>query len=78
MSKILRFSVVSAAALVLFFAYGACAQTVRKEAVKIGDTAPDFTLSDASGKQINLYDAVKSAPVVLVFYRGSWCPFCVR
>lgn len=78
MSKNINFSVVYAAALVLIFAFGAFAQTVRKEAVKVGDTAPDFTLSDNFGKKITLSEAVKDAPVVLVFYRGSWCPFCAR
>jgi peroxiredoxin len=78
MSKNINFSVLYVAALVLFFALGAFAQTARKEAVKVGDTAPDFTLSDNFGKKITLSEAVKDAPVVLVFYRGSWCPFCAR
>lgn len=74
----MNFSAVYAAVLVLVFAFGAFAQTARKEAIKVSETAPDFTLSDNSGKQITLSEAVKEAPVVLVFYRGSWCPFCVR
>jgi len=78
-SKSRKFSVVCAAAFVLCAALGAFAQTTaRTEAVKVGDTAPDFTLSDNSGKQITLSEAVKTAPVVLVFYRAAWCPFCVR
>lgn len=44
--------------------------------IKVGDTAPDFTLTDQNGKQITLSAA--GAPVVLVFYRGYWCPFCLR
>lgn len=78
MSKNINFSAIYAAALVLTFAFGAFAQTARQEAIKFGDTAPDFTLSDNSGKKVTLSEAVKEAPVVLVFYRGSWCPFCVR
>jgi len=78
MSKNLKFSVVYIAAFVLFTALGTFAQTVRTEAVKVGDIAPDFTLSDNFGKTVILSEAVKDAPVVLVFYRGSWCPFCAR
>jgi len=44
--------------------------------VKTGDKAPDFTLSNAIGETINLYSRLKSNRVVLVFYRGTWCPYC--
>src|SRR5687768_17109503 len=44
--------------------------------LKVGDTAPDFTLIDARGEQVRLYDALEKATVVLIFYRGSWCPYC--
>lgn len=44
--------------------------------VKIGDKAPDFTLSNARGESINLFDQLKQNKVVLVFYRGTWCPYC--
>jgi peroxiredoxin len=78
MSKTINFTIAYAVAFALFFALGTFAQTARKESVKVGDTAPDFTLSDNSGKKITLSEEVKDAPVVLVFYRGSWCPFCAR
>jgi cytochrome oxidase Cu insertion factor (SCO1/SenC/PrrC family) len=71
MSKNTNFSALYVAALILFFVVSAFAQTARKEAIKVGDTAPDFTLSDNFGKKITLSEAVKDAPVVLVFYRGS-------
>lgn len=44
--------------------------------IKTGEKAPDFTLKSASGKNINLKDELKKGPVILVFYRGAWCPFC--
>jgi cytochrome oxidase Cu insertion factor (SCO1/SenC/PrrC family) len=40
------------------------------EPLKIGEIAPDFTLSDQNGKQIALSKA--KVPVVLVFFRGYW------
>ncbi|HEX8299800.1 MAG TPA: peroxiredoxin-like family protein [Rubricoccaceae bacterium] len=45
-------------------------------ALKVGDTAPDFALPDASGRTVRLSDLLASGPVVLAFYRGSWCPYC--
>lgn len=43
---------------------------------KVGDTAPDFTLPDAKGNQINLENLLADGPVIVVFYRGAWCPYC--
>jgi peroxiredoxin len=42
----------------------------------IGDEAPEFTLPDALGRPVSLGERVASGPVVLVFYRGEWCPYC--
>jgi len=41
-----------------------------------GDKAKDFTLNNALGTPVNLYDELAKGPVVLTFYRGGWCPFC--
>lgn len=45
-------------------------------ALKVGDTAPDFALTDASGVTVRLSELLQKGPVVLAFYRGSWCPYC--
>jgi peroxiredoxin len=42
----------------------------------VGDTAPDFTLSDALGQQVALAELLAQGPVVVTFYRGEWCPYC--
>lgn len=45
---------------------------------KVGDTAPDFTLPDgATGQERHLAQWV-GQDVLLVFFRGTWCPFCRR
>ncbi|RNB87240.1 AhpC/TSA family protein [Brevibacillus fluminis] len=44
--------------------------------LKEGDMAPNFTLANPLGEQVNLHDELEKGPVVLSFYRGSWCPFC--
>jgi peroxiredoxin len=42
----------------------------------IDQTAPDFTAKDQYGKSVNLQAQLKKSSVVLVFYRGQWCPYC--
>ena len=44
--------------------------------IKVGEKAPDFVLNNALGKAVSLKEKLKQGPVVLVFYRGAWCPFC--
>ncbi|GLZ38401.1 peroxiredoxin-like family protein [Actinokineospora sp. NBRC 105648] len=42
----------------------------------LGATAPDFTLPNAVGDPVRLADRLATGPVVLTFYRGTWCPYC--
>lgn len=44
--------------------------------LSVGDQAPNFTLPDAKGGTVELYEQLKQGPVVLTFYRGGWCPYC--
>ncbi|MEO6232892.1 MAG: peroxiredoxin-like family protein [Ferruginibacter sp.] len=44
--------------------------------LQVNDNAPTFTSKDQNGKTINLKNALKQGPVVIVFYRGQWCPYC--
>ncbi len=45
-------------------------------ALQVGATAPDFELSDVKGEKKSLKAMLAQGPVVVTFYRGSWCPFC--
>ncbi|BBU45489.1 MULTISPECIES: peroxiredoxin-like family protein [Pseudomonas putida group] len=45
-------------------------------ALKAGDRAPLAVLEDADGKAVDLHALLARGPLVLVFYRGLWCPFC--
>jgi peroxiredoxin len=49
---------------------------VLDHALKVNDSAPDFTLPDAFGHEISLKTLLKAGPVIISFYRGEWCPFC--
>ncbi|CAA6690519.1 MULTISPECIES: peroxiredoxin-like family protein [unclassified Lentimonas] len=43
---------------------------------EIGAPAPDFELPDASGRRIALSKLLAKGPLIVSFYRGSWCPYC--
>jgi peroxiredoxin len=40
--------------------------------------APPFALPDSRGNVVRLADLLARGPVVVVFYRGHWCPYCRR
>lgn len=46
------------------------------EGLFISSKAPDFKAKDQNGAEIRLKDVLKKGKVVLVFYRGQWCPYC--
>ncbi len=44
--------------------------------IEVGEKAPDFALPNAVGEKVRLSERLTEGPVVLIFYRGSWCPYC--
>ena len=52
------------------------ASEIVEPGLSIGERAPDFSLQNAFGKKTSLSSALTNGPVILVFYRGAWCPFC--
>ncbi|MCA1761239.1 MAG: AhpC/TSA family protein, partial [Bacteroidales bacterium] len=66
----------------LFISSEMPAQTMRdvKDAhgIEVGRQAPDFSAKDASGESFQLAEELKTGPVVVIFYRGHWCPICNR
>lgn len=53
-------------------------QPTEIERVAIGSRAPDFTLRRMSGGTVTLSSFRGKKNVVLVFYRGYWCPYCIK
>lgn len=49
---------------------------IAERAVHAGDRAPRFRLRDSNGKVILTQDLLNSGPVLIIFYRGGWCPYC--
>lgn len=46
--------------------------------LSVGVLAEDFTAMDHEGNEFNLYTALADGPLVVLFYRGNWCPVCNR
>lgn len=44
----------------------------------VGARAPEFTLPDAlTGKAVHSADLLGIGPLIIKFFRGRWCPYCV-
>ncbi|MCE7993051.1 MAG: AhpC/TSA family protein [Roseivirga sp.] len=48
------------------------------EVLAEGRAAPDFIGTDQRGQQLQLSELTRKGPVVLIFYRGLWCPACQK
>lgn len=48
----------------------------KPEGLFINSKAADFKATDQNGTEIVLKDLRKKGPVVIMFYRGYWCPYC--
>jgi peroxiredoxin len=49
---------------------------IAARSLQVGTKAPDFSLPDAKGKVVTLFNLLARGPAVVTFYRGGWCPFC--
>ena len=49
---------------------------IESTGLKVGDRAPSFSLPDATGELISVDQLLEKGPVVAIFYRGGWCPYC--
>jgi peroxiredoxin len=62
--------------LLTFFALS-MATAFAQTGLQAGVAAPTFTAKDNAGKTLDLKALLKThTAVVLMFYRGQWCPYC--
>ena len=47
-------------------------------ALQAPSRAPAFSLPDESSQVVSLSERLLDGPVVVVFYRGEWCPVCKK
>ncbi|MES2276436.1 MAG: peroxiredoxin-like family protein [Bacteroidota bacterium] len=63
--------------LFIFVLCLASASLYAQTGLTAGTVAPAFTAKDNSGKTLDLKALLKThSAVVLMFYRGQWCPYC--
>ena len=69
--------------LLLLTGLNACAQEEYKtveeaEGLEVGATVTDFDAVDQDGNTFSLKNTLAEKNVVVIFYRGQWCPICNR
>jgi peroxiredoxin len=47
-----------------------------ENAPRQGEVMPPFMLPDETGRLVSLQSLTSRGPVVVMFYRGHWCPYC--
>lgn len=50
---------------------------IEQHILPVGARAPEFALCDSSGRVVKSSDLLALGPVVLNFFRGRWCPYCI-
>jgi peroxiredoxin len=53
------------------------AADIARQILKTGDLMPDFMLPNAEGQLVRSGALHAGGPLVLSFFRGGWCPYCV-
>lgn len=49
---------------------------IESSAKQVGERAPSLNLPNAKGETVSLEQLWTKGPVVAIFYRGGWCPYC--
>lgn len=49
---------------------------INKQHLEVGEKAPVIIGTDQFGKIINSEKILKNQKILLIFYRGNWCPYC--
>jgi peroxiredoxin len=50
---------------------------IAERTLQSGSKAPTLELADHNGKVVRSSELLASGPLVICFFRGRWCPFCV-
>ena len=52
-------------------------QRAAERALARGEPAPEFELEDQDGQRLSSQEVLAARVLVVCFFRGRWCPFCV-
>lgn len=53
------------------------ASGIEERILPVGAAAPEFALKDAAGRLVKSVDLLALRPLVIKFFRGRWCPYCM-
>jgi len=53
------------------------ASGILSNAVSVGDQLPAFSLQNQDGAAVSSADFLAKGPLVISFFRGGWCPYCM-
>lgn len=56
--------------------YGVDTTETVPQGLSVDEPAPAIVHQTVDGRVFNLQDSLMKGPVVVVFYRGKWCPIC--
>jgi peroxiredoxin len=50
---------------------------IEERILPVGAQAPEFALKDANGRLVRSSDLLAMGPLIIKFFRGRWCSYCV-
>jgi len=50
---------------------------IEERILQVGAAAPEFALKDSNGRLVRSGDLLAQGPLVVKFFRGRWCPYCM-
>jgi peroxiredoxin len=50
---------------------------IAERILPVGAKSPAFSLPDQRGNQVSSAELLTHGPLIISFFRGRWCPFCV-
>lgn len=72
----MKFKKICYAFLTINIIFGTILSQGEASGLKVGDEAPQIISADIEGNEFNLKEKLKTGPVIIIFYRGGWCPYC--
>ena len=74
-TKLNEMSKIGVVLVIVFYSLVSTAQ-INKDHLNVGEKAPLIAGVDQFGKRINSATLLKEHKILLIFYRGNWCPYC--
>jgi peroxiredoxin len=50
---------------------------IEERILPVGAVAPEFALNDITGLVVRSEDLLALGPLIIKFFRGRWCPYCI-